>query len=310
MKLLAHLAIGLFTTTAALAGYNGTIEFSQTEVRVHRFQAYQLSKVAERCLQNYKNEHESFYRKNCWRTRRGKKVCISKFYGDRRYTMKKGTKRSDGQTLEFLPDALRKMGLQPSFAKKMEQISCVGLALNCLEEGFRKTGQALQWKRIRKFVRENGVGGTALQFALAKIGWKTYYWNPAPYWSIEADNNRWDREERSWQSKGYHNYRYNRVMNRGQYWYNKVDNATDLVGFNRTPPRILRDYPFWVGTAHTGYHVFPGTKQKVVEAHSTRHFTAYDNLEFSDFNPFGTGGGPRWTNTEKYRSGLIVFPPL
>ncbi|MCR9206445.1 MAG: hypothetical protein NXH75_17820, partial [Halobacteriovoraceae bacterium] len=145
MKILAQIAIGLLATTTALAGYNGEIEFSQAEIRNHKYKAFQLSKVAERCLQNYKSEHESFYRNNCWRTRRGRKICISKFYGDRRYTMKRGTRRSDGKILEYLPDALRTMGINPSFANQMEQISCVGLALNCLEEGFKKTNQASQW---------------------------------------------------------------------------------------------------------------------------------------------------------------------
>jgi hypothetical protein len=63
-----------------------------------------------------------------------------------------------------------------------------------------------------------------------------------------------------------------------------------------------------VGIAHAGYHVFPGRKGDVIEAHSMRNIAARDNIEFSEFNPLATGGGPRWTNSEKYRSGLIVVP--
>jgi hypothetical protein len=35
---------------------------------------------------------------------------------------------------------------------------------------------------------------------------------------------------------------------------------------------------------------------------------ARDNIEVSAFNPLATGGGPRWTRSEKYRSGLIAVP--
>ncbi len=98
-------------------------------------------------------------------------------------------------------------------------------------------------------------------------------------------------------------------MNNNTYWFNKVDNKTDMVGFGTAEPKVLQTAAFWIGTANTGYHVFPGTFGDVVEAHSTRHITAIDNLEFSRFSPFATGGGPRWTKTEKYRSGLIALPP-
>lgn len=291
-------------------GYEGVINFTPQEIDNHRDQIWNLVNQSESCLQRHKKEHIEFYNSNCFRTRRNGTVCISKFYGERRYTMKEGTRRSDGDRLEYLPEALRKYGLNPNLANEMRQTSCVGLALQCLKEGFSRTGQMTQWNKIMVFVRANGVGGTALQHALRNIGWKTYYWNPVSPWRIESEAKKWDKEEKRWQSKGWHFYRYLKVTNNGTYWFNTVDDSEALVGFDKQVPRILYDYPFWVGTAHTGYHVFPGTFEKVVEAHSTRHFTARDNLEFSDFNPFATGGGPRWTRTEKYRSGLIVLPPL
>jgi hypothetical protein len=33
-----------------------------------------------------------------------------------------------------------------------------------------------------------------------------------------------------------------------------------------------------------------------------------ENIEFSKFNPLASGGGPRWTASLKYRSGLICVP--
>lgn len=299
-----------FLTASASGAYKGEIIFTEEEVKNHRQRALSLSQVSAACLRRYQQEHIEFYQRNCRQSRTGQKVCLSKFIGDRRYSKFPNQRRSDGARLEYLPEALVQNGFSASYAQVMEQISCVGLALNCLEEGFEKTNQKEQWQRIKGFVRTNNVSGTALQYALGELGWKTYYWNPSPYWSIEEDVERWDREERNWASKGWHAYRYRRVMNQGAYWFNNVDNATELVGFQTSIPPIMKRYPFWVGTAHTGYHVFPGTGEKVVEAHSTRHLTSFLNLEFSDFNPMQTGGGPRWTATEKYRSGLIVLPPL
>ena len=81
------------------------------------------------------------------------------------------------------------------------------------------------------------------------------------------------------------------------------------MGFGKKTPYLTSQTKFWVGIANGGYHVFPGTYLNVVEAHSTRHITSIDNLEFSDFNPLASGGGPRWSRTEKYVSGMIAIPP-
>ncbi|MCF8057868.1 MAG: hypothetical protein K9K67_01120 [Bacteriovoracaceae bacterium] len=294
----------------SFAQYKGSISFTAQEISQHKKMAKTMVENSRSCLLRHKKEHIDFYKKTCIKNWRGNEKCLSKFYGERRYSKKEGQRRSDGQKLEYLPKELQKEGFNPELVNYMEATSCVGLALQCLKEGFQATGQSSQWQTIMSYVRLNNVGGTALQDALQKIGWSIYYWNPSATSKIEENAARWDAEEKNWQSKGWHLYRYQRVMSRGTYWYNSVDNAYDMVGFQDQVPQILYSYPYWVGTANTGYHVFPGTYEKVVEAHSTRHFTAFDNLEFSDFNPFATGGGPRWTKSEKYRSGLVALPPI
>ena len=90
-----------------------------------------------------------------------------------------------------------------------------------------------------------------------------------------------------------------------------IDDKTLLVGFGTNVPAEFRAVPFWVGTAHSGYHVFPGFSGKIIEAHSQRPISSKDNLEVSSFNPLNQerGGGPKWTNSERYRSGVIAVPP-
>ncbi len=293
---------------SAHADYNGSITFSTEEVTNHKEKIKELVDGAQNCLLDYKAEHKRFYNSNCV-SKGGSTRCLSKYYGERRYSKKRFQRRDGGLFLTYLPTALRRAGFDRDLVNEMEPISCVGLALTCLERGFNQTGQSAQWDKIMRFVRANNVGGTSLQHALQQLGWEINYWNPASEESASERMAKWDEEENKWQSKGWHAYRYNNVMTRGTYWFNKVDNATDLVGFEKETPAKFSKYPFWVGTANTGYHVFPGTFEKVVEAHSTRHITSFDNLEFSPFNPLA-GQGPKWTPSEKYRSGLIAFPPL
>jgi hypothetical protein len=99
------------------------------------------------------------------------------------------------------------------------------------------------------------------------------------------------------------------VKNKSAYSDTHVDDADRLVGFGEAPPPAFKLMPFFVGAAHAGHHVFPGRKGDVIEAHSTRLMNDRANMELSPFNPLAEGGGPRWTELEKYRSGLIAVPP-
>jgi hypothetical protein len=308
VKFVVALSMILSASVSFAAGYKGSISFSNSEVRDHYWNSIEMSEVSRKCLMRYRKNHDQFYRSNCIK-KNGKRVCLSKYFGDRRYAKRRGQFRSDGQPLTYLGDALKAAGFPASKMNEMENTSCVGMALTCLGEGFNKTGQSATWKKIRRFVSNNGVGGTSLQFALQKLGWKVLYWNPTHPSNLVEKAKQWDAEEKNWASKGYHEYRYITVTRHGRYWFNPVDDARTLVGFENRIPSYLYDVTFWVGTAHTGYHVFPGTNELVIEAHSTRHITSYSNLEFSDFAPMRKGGAPRWTSTQKYRSGLIAVPP-
>ena len=308
MKFLSVLTSVLFICTAQ-AAYKGSVSFSSQEVANHAAKTSKLLSVSKNCLEEYKQRHISFYRSNCIRLSDGNKRCLSKFYGDRRFTKKRVEFRSDGQRLSSLSAELRKQGFNPALINQMESTSCVGMAISCLRKGFRATNQMDQWNKIARFYRANAVGGTSIQYALAKLGWRTFYWNPESTSTINSETKKWDAQEKNWKSKGWHNYRYIRVMNHNRYWFNYIDDKYTMTGFGEGTPQVLHSVPFWVGTAHTGYHVFPGTYGNVIEAHSTRGITSINNMEFSVFAPMKNGGGPRWTATEKYRSGMIVLPP-
>jgi len=304
LKFALLLILALPLTAFGKPDFNGEISYTQTEKNQHLRNIKEFQDVSAACLQRYKSEHLAFrkQKENC---RNGK--CLSKFFGSRKYSKKRGAVRADGKKLIYLGDALRKEGFPESYMNKMTSTSCIGMAMQCMKEAFVQTGQEPQWNKLKHFVSGlNHTYGTALLHAIQELGWEVNYWNPS---NNKEDMASWEEEELDWDSKGWHLYRYNNVMKNNQYWTNRVDDKTKMVGFGYGRPRVLNETKFWVGIANTGYHVFPGTFADVVEAHSTRDIMSKDNLEFSVFSPFADGGGPKWSATEKYRSGLIALPP-
>ncbi len=234
---------------------------------------------------------------------------ISKFYGDR---------NPKYSTVEGRLAALQLYGKPEELISELEAISCIGLAMRCLEQGFDAANMDSTWDNIyAKLAVNNNFFGTDLQKSLIRLGWKSYYWNPDP-----SQNAKWDAEDQAlnplkpgavWNPVwGGHAYRYNQAVNKGFYYEPelRVHDAKSLVGFGDSQPEFFKQIPLFIGIAHAGYHVFPGRNGEVIEAHSMRSLDSIDNLEYSEFNPLKSGGGPQWTPKEKYRSGVIVVPDL
>ncbi|MES2856644.1 MAG: hypothetical protein V4692_12310 [Bdellovibrionota bacterium] len=280
---------------ASVSVSQAQVTFSEEEVATHKAQIGLIIDTASSCVQNTWDEHVAFYEKHG----------VSKFYGDRKEEYASPSKRRA---------ALRMYGKSESLEPELVGISCVGLTTKCLGKGFTAAGQGETWKRIYAEMRVHGMDGTKLQAMLRNLGWKSIYWNPDT-----SKNAAWDIEDRKlnpliptkvWMGVwGDHANRYQTALKKGTYYGVPVDDVTTLVDFKTTVPESFKQAPFFVGTAHAGYHVFPGMFGEVIEAHSRRNLNAFDNLEISEFNPLGTKGGPRWTRSEKYRSGIIVVPP-
>jgi len=273
--------------TSVFAGFKGSISFTTEERLEHlRGQDRILSEAAS-CIEADIVQHQKFFRKHGF----------SRFYGDRSAFGK--------LSVEEKRSFLARSGFHPDLVRRMESTSCVGLLLKCLGKGFAVAGQNHLWQRIRKYTVLNGVGGTAMQAGLRELGWVVLYWN-----ADTRMNGDWDRAEvesdpankdRFW---GYHHYNWLNASKKSKYLYNVVDDSRLLVNFGSQTPSMLKKIPFFVGTAHGGYHVFPGTFGRVIESHSTRDITDPKTLESDAFNPLAgqapTGG--------KYKSGLIAVP--
>lgn len=287
----------IFTPQSFAKVYDG-ISFTQAEKQVHFEKIDTITKQAAFCLERTYGDHESFHEQHG----------ISKFYGNRRYVKGWEYVVANGRRLTPIKPILQENSLNLDLEDEMENISCIDLARKCLQEGFKEAGLLEQWRKLDRFI-PNKIGNR-LQHGLQQLGWKMLYWNPNP-----EKNKDWDLDDKKiapnnplnvW---GYNEARYNSVMRNNTYLYNFVDDKTSLVGFKTSPPAFLNDIPFAIGTANSGYHVFPVTYGLTIEAHSTRNIFSLDNLEYSRFNPLASGGGPRWTRTEKYRTGLLIIPP-
>ena len=300
MRFVFALIVSAFIANNAHA-WEGNISFSQSERDVHAARISTVMETADKCLTDNIADHKAFFAK----------YRISKYYGDRSAF----GKLSYQDKLYAIEDTLRNLGYRPNEIPRLAQYirsvqettSCVGLVLKCLGNGFKAAGQGDVWNRIAAYARLNGQDGTSLQDALRKLGWRVLFWNPWTQYSAQWDANEQAKdptnEQRFW---GYHAYRLKTVMGPShKYLYNTVDDWRTLVDFGRNVPAELKKIPFFVGTAHTGYHVFPGMYGNVVEGHSTRAITDPNTIESSGFNPLQDGGAPRGS----YYSGLIAVPP-
>jgi hypothetical protein len=269
--------------------------FTAGEIQAHKAKLQTITSTGAKYLDDIYADHLAFY--NQWG--------VSKYYGNR---------RKDYQTREGRVAALQALGKPAFLADQQVGTACILLAMQCLKKGFGAAGLSAIWDKIHAVLKiDNAFYGTDLQLMLQQLGWKVHYWNPNP-----SRNTAWDEEDRrlnppkpgkTWNPVwGGHALRHNSVMNRGVYYETKVDNKATLVNFGTAAPASFKTVPLFIGIAHAGYHVFPGRRGDVIEAHSMRNIDAKDNLEVAPFNPLASGGAPRWTRSEKYRSGLIAVP--
>jgi hypothetical protein len=269
--------------------------FSAEEVQRHAANLPLITATAAKYLDDIYADHVAFY----------KKWGISKYFGNR---------RKDYATKAGRVQALKNYGKSANLADQQEPTACILLAMQAVKRGLAAAGMESTWTKINDILKiDNSFYGTELQIMLRQLGWKIYYWNPRP--SKNAD---WDEEDRAlspppqgktWNPVwGGHAAHYNTATKRGDYMKIPVDDAKSLVDFGTNPPSAFRKVPFFIGTAHAGYHVFPGRNGEVIEAHSMRDLNDFQNLEISPFNPLAPGGGPRWSGNQKYRSGLIAVP--
>ena len=274
-------------------GHAGRLDLTLDEILTHQKRVQEFALDAAYCLQWHLQKHKDFWTK----------YHISAFYGTQSPYMT--------MTLEQKQADLKSLNVPPEIAKELSPLSCVDLSIDCLKYAFRETGQESLWQKIHKFIVDNDKDGTAVQLALQQLGWKVLYWNPDV-----SQNKVWDENEKKQSPDdefsfwGYHQERYQQVLTKHQYYFNPVDDSTSLVNFGRRLPQKFMQVPFFIGTAHTGFHVFPGFNGYVIEAHSSAVITQERTIEAGPFDPLNPKEPhPDAGGYGTYLSGLIVVPP-
>jgi hypothetical protein len=272
----------LLLSTSAFARFKGSISFNDNDRAIHVDAIKQIAEDAGSCLGRMHKDHKDFL----------KRMGFSKYYG----TLSWFSRATKAQQRAYM----KKRGVDPKYLSQLKGTSCIGLALKCLGEGFKKSQQGDMWNKVERFTRANGSTGLALLHGLRKLGWTVAYWNPDP-----SMNKKWDQSEKKkhpgnpryiW---GHHEIRYNQVKNKKSYYFNKVDNDWAMVGFKDDPPKAFMELPLFIGVAHNGYHVFPGVKGINVEAHGSANFGERNAIETKWFKP----------NKGHLKTGIMAIPP-
>ena len=292
----------IFSFLAHARGFNGSLEFSEAEKIEHLRGLSKVVKVAGDCLQTHLDEQTEFW--NQWK--------LSRYYGMESDWNRKWTQAQKEAQFNRMHVPLEEMA-------KLKPVNCVLMTLACLQNGFHSAGQDKLWQKISDFTAANDRDGLALQYALQRIGWRVLYWNPDTSKAKE-----WDEEERARDKKiregnepenqfkfyGFHEQHLLAVRKSKMYLYNPVDDATSLIDYQRTVPAKFNNVPFFVGTVHGGFHVFPGKFGYVIEAHNKARPTERRTIEAGYFDTLH----PREPHPNAgvygiYRSGPIAVPP-
>ncbi len=245
--------------------------------------------------------------------------------------------------MDILISQSKPIKLGPNGGLNLQNISCIDMTRRCLGAAFEEAGLGKTWAKIDRLVKKNRVSGAVMQKALGDLGWRILYFNPdtsknaqwdeedkrvaplkpkSPGAPLPAWNPMWGGHELRWRGYCQPDGKIRPDRERGGVLCSDhyelgnetpvpVDDKSLLVDFGTKVPASFKRVPFFVGTAHSGYHVFPGFYGKIIEAHSKRNLTSKTNLEVSAFNPLDqkNGGGPRWTKEELLRTGVIAIPP-
>lgn len=260
--------------------FNGDISFSPAEKNLHLQKLTELLKHSSDCVERALNYREVFSSKPG-------NLGLDPYYGS----------WFDGdliEELQIITGSAENLTLR-EVSKRLIPVSCVGLAVKCLETGFNSAGLASIWEKVHKFRCANDTSGMALQYALRELGWQTWYW------SYSGDL-RIDQQLR-------------KVNGKWVYGQQKlpVDNISAMARTSAGLPAAYKSVPLSIMTANDGYHVFLGLNRggsnfRAIEGSASGAPSlasgpaAGQHFALDDTTPGPAAAG-------NYGSGVAVVPP-
>jgi hypothetical protein len=311
-KVLTLVAISLAVSSAHAEGrepralaspFKGTIDFTTTEVRDHKFGLPALITTANRRSEEMR-ETQTGWLDSCG---------IGLLYGYLSPYSKLTTTEREQYIKKNATCAT------PPKVSDVGVTSCEMFVTKYLQRGFDETSQSAVYKRINKFLTDNDRDGLALAFALRKLGWKIVYWNTDVNVTPPLPTDR----KIMGQNPADHDWSTKIAMNKREYYGVPVDavmvNFAPQKGSNTKRDTSayakLSDVPYYVGISHAGFHVWQGSYGNVTESHSFWDPTDRHNIEVGSFAPpyeSPTGRTIEYQGKQQtfyYYAGIIAIPP-
>lgn len=262
--------------------FNGTVSFTNAEKQLHNEKISSAVEIAKSCARSALDYQQEFGAVP-------EHFGFSPYYG--------ANNQSDlAELLQFAEPQMSFSEIS-TLKERMIPVSCVGVALKCLEKGFVESDLEEIWTKVHKFRCANRTRGIAVQHALRQLGWKTLYWNNG------------DLPKNNLKEVGNNDYSYG-ILNLA------VDDENGFPNTKTTVPQSLKSIPFGFGTAEDGYHVFIASTDSNGQFVTIEGSVGNEPVKLADVeseapsgafyqNPIGKLGV-----MNDYTDGIIAIPPI
>lgn len=306
--------------------------YSAEELAIHRARLPAFAKIAADCVRDHLEEHRAFHEKYGVSNYIGVNTRV--LVGGRQVPLKSVWKEGEEKAplraivarsyADWRSPYKKKPRIAAEDLEKIDNMSCIGMAVTCMRAAFEQTGQAESYRKLIEYYRRpegrgiEGFTGHPLMLGLRQLGWKIGYWNP----NTSPESLTWmdTTEGEPARSARHHAARYAEVSRAGTYYGVPVDfRMTDTAawgGDRRDTPSELKETPFGIFESTDFYHVGPFSYGQITEAHAGMMWFAQDGsagdyekskrvIESNPFSPFAVGGAPRG----HYPTGIVAIPP-
>lgn len=306
--------------------------YTADELALHRAKVPEFAKISSECVRDHLEEHRAFHEKygasnyigvNTRVISGGRQVPLKSVWkeGEDKGKLRSIVARSYA---DWKSPYKKKARIANEDLGKVDNMSCIGMAITCMRTAFEKTGQAELYKKLIEYYRNPGVRGIQaytghpLMMGLRQLGWKIGYWNP----NTSSESLTWmdTAEGDPARSARHHAQRFSEVTKQGTYNGIPVDfRVTDTEAWGsdrRDTPAALKNSPFGIFESTDFYHVGPFSYGQITEAHAGMMWYAQNGsagdyekskrvIESNPFSPFASGGAPRG----HYPTGIVAIPP-
>jgi hypothetical protein len=298
------------TQPVASTGLGGDLDFNA------------VSKAAVEYLNQTKKENDAAIAKDGVGLRYGAKSAFGKLSRPERYKYVQNIVRRKN------PGEVMNADYINGLLDRMRGTSCIGYTMESLAAGYAAAGKSERWNEIAGIVRAKGTIGTVLVAELQKDGWEAVYWNADTKTYRGPTEGPKDKQRRD-----DHQFFMTKFLNRDGSFRPGVDASGAplprrdyygtypqhaMLNFYAGPPNSipkldqtvlakLKNVPYWVGVAASGYHCIQGEGNELRDSHMARDPDDLTNVERRPFEEMTHAWNTAARKTRKTPEGDPVF---